>query len=94
MRVFVTVGATTPFDSLVEAVLSDNVLKALLDKGYNQLVIQVGPSQRFRDLHEERNGLTIQIWQLKPSLKDELEASDLVISHAGATLVRASPRKF
>jgi Glycosyltransferase family 28 C-terminal domain len=85
MRVFVTVGATTPFDSLVEAVLSDNIRKILLDIGYNVLVIQVGPSERFRDLLEERDGLTVHIWQLKPSLRDVLEASDLVISHAGAT---------
>lgn len=84
MRVFVTVGATTPFDSLVEAVLSDHVRQALLDKGYNQLVIQVGPSERFHDSYEERDGLAVHMWTLKPSLKQDLEVSDLVISHAGA----------
>ncbi|KAF8481520.1 glycosyltransferase family 1 protein [Gautieria morchelliformis] len=84
MRVFVTVGATTPFDLLVEAVLSDSVRLALLEKGYDQLVVQVGPSERFHKLHEKRGDLTIQLWKLKPSLKNDLEVSDLVISHAGS----------
>lgn len=94
MRVFVTVGATTSFDLLVEAILSDRVRKTLLDKGYDQLVIQVGPSERYHDLQEERDGLTIQLWKFKPSLKKDLEASDLVISHAGAFRVHSFLKKF
>jgi beta-1,4-N-acetylglucosaminyltransferase len=84
MRVFVTVGATAPFDLLVEAVLSDSVRSALLEKGYDQLVVQAGPSERFHESHEKHGDLTIQLWKLKPSLNDDLELSDLVISHAGA----------
>lgn len=89
MRVFVTVGATTSFDSLVETVLSEDVRQTLLDKGYDQLVIQIGPSERFHDSQEERDGLNIQRWKFKQSLKTDIEASDLVISHAGR--LRAHP---
>jgi beta-1,4-N-acetylglucosaminyltransferase len=39
--VFVTVG-TTCFDALVMAVDSPEVKKALLQKGYNDLLIQMG----------------------------------------------------
>jgi beta-1,4-N-acetylglucosaminyltransferase len=39
--VFVTVG-TTCFDALVMAVASPEVKKALLQKGYSNLVIQMG----------------------------------------------------
>jgi hypothetical protein len=40
-RVFVTVG-TTRFDALIEALNSVAVQQALVDKGYNSLVIQRG----------------------------------------------------
>ncbi|KAF8590594.1 glycosyltransferase family 1 protein [Ramaria rubella] len=84
MRAFVTVGATTHFDLLIEAVLSADVLRALQGKGYNELVVQVGPSERYPELQEERDGMAIRVWKLKQSLRDEFEASDLVISHAGS----------
>ena len=39
---FVTIGATATFDSLIEAVLSQPVLEALLDLGYTDLLLQHG----------------------------------------------------
>lgn len=83
MRVLVTVGATADFDSLVEAVLTENCLKALHRKKYRTLSIQVGPSRRYQEYREERHGITIEVWRIKPSLSEEIKAADLVISHAG-----------
>lgn len=89
MRVFVTVGATTPFDLLIETVLSSDVLRALSEKGFDHLVIQSGPSKQFPASHDKRDNIVIDIWNLKPSLKDDFQVSDLIISHAG--LFNAAP---
>lgn len=43
-HVFVTVGSTQ-FDSLVQAIFSDNVLDALRARGYSKLVVQAGNSK-------------------------------------------------
>lgn len=87
MRVFTTVGSTK-FDALVNVVLSEPVLRALRLRGYSTLVIQSGNSQvgvectgSTTTLHKD--GLEVEIWKFKPSLKDEFESADLVISHAG-----------
>jgi beta-1,4-N-acetylglucosaminyltransferase len=34
-------------------------------------------------LHIEKDGISIEIWKFKPSLQEEYERADLVISHAG-----------
>lgn len=83
MRAFVTVGATTHFDPLVETILGEDVIAALEKKGYNKLVIQVGPSLRYGETSEQRGGVSIEMWKLKTSLQSDFESSDLVISHAG-----------
>lgn len=90
MRVFTTVGSTK-FDALVNAVLSEPVLRALRLQGYSTLVIQSGNSEvgakctgdttDTTTLHKD--GLNVEVWKFKPSLKDEFERADLVISHAG-----------
>ncbi|GJJ12150.1 hypothetical protein Clacol_006391 [Clathrus columnatus] len=84
MHVLVTVGATVNFDLLVEAVLEQNCLKALYQKGYRELSIQIGHSQRYQELQEERNGLIINTWSIKPSLVEDIQKANLVISHAGS----------
>lgn len=83
-RVLVTVGATADFDSLVEAVLEENCLQALYSKNCRTLSIQVGPSRRYQEYREERHGIAIEVWRIKPSLNEEIKAADLVISHAGS----------
>ena len=87
MRVFTTVGSTK-FDALVNAVLSEPVLRALRLQGYSTLIIQSGNSEvgvesagDITTLHKD--GLAVEIWKFKPSLKDEFESANLVISHAG-----------
>ncbi|KIK06561.1 glycosyltransferase family 1 protein [Laccaria amethystina LaAM-08-1] len=91
MLAFVTVGSTQ-FDSLIQSVLSEPVLLSLRRRGYMNLILQCGNSQL--DLarcietgNTERvtkNEVDIEYWKFKPSLQEEFEKADLVISHAGS----------
>lgn len=90
MRAFVTVGSTK-FDDLVRQVLTDDVLSSLKRSQYNELSIQCGNSSfEFSSSvadgsahHFERAGVSVECWKFKPTLKEEYEKADLVISHAG-----------
>ena len=90
MHVFVTVGSTR-FDALVQTVLSEPVLDVLRKRGYRTLDVQCGNSdfdashlRRDADDHWQRAGdLETSIWRFKPSLKEDYERADLIISHAG-----------
>ncbi|EJD05857.1 glycosyl transferase, partial [Fomitiporia mediterranea MF3/22] len=93
MRAFLTVGSTF-FNELVDAVLSPSVLQALSNKGFEKLVIQCGTYQ-FKSKSNSGNstqelwswsehGVEIEAWRYKPTLKEEYEVANLVISHAGS----------
>jgi beta-1,4-N-acetylglucosaminyltransferase len=91
MRAFVTVGSTQ-FDTLIDAVLSPEVLATLRDKGYLSIIVQCGKyggdmlkamTGNEGSWRMERSGVAVEMWRYKPSLKEEFEAADLVISHAG-----------
>ncbi|KAF8921444.1 glycosyltransferase family 1 protein [Mucidula mucida] len=92
MLAFVTVGSTR-FDALVEAVISKDVLAALQQKGYTELVVQCGHSDlgvlnlvlNKQGKHTlQRHGVALELWRFKPSLKEDFTSADLVISHAGS----------
>ncbi|EMD38396.1 glycosyltransferase family 1 protein [Gelatoporia subvermispora B] len=91
MHVFVTVGSTR-FDALIHRVLSDDVLAALRTRGYSTLVVQCGNSdwdassfiQEGDDWRHAADDMTIEVWRFKPSLQEEYERADLIISHAGS----------
>ncbi|KAF9500986.1 glycosyltransferase family 1 protein [Pleurotus eryngii] len=89
MLVFVTVGSTK-FDALIRAVLSADVLQCLQAKGYTSLVVQCGNSRTGEPVPNEgktkmsREGVDIELWKFKPSLVEEYEKADLIISHAGS----------
>ncbi|KAI5835687.1 glycosyltransferase family 1 protein [Schizophyllum commune Tattone D] len=92
MLAFVTVGSTK-FDALVQAVCTDAVLDALHAKGYNHLVVQAGNStfEHSSRLHEagisvrtRSHGIEQEYYKFKPSLREDYERADLVISHAGS----------
>nr|VWO98775.1 Hormone-sensitive lipase [Ganoderma boninense] len=98
MHVFVTVGSTR-FDALVQRVLSEPVLDVLRAKGYRTLDVQCGNSEfdasllsRDADDHwEGAGGLETSVWRFKPTLKEDYERADLIISHAGTSISRQSP---
>lgn len=89
MIAFTTVGSTK-FDTLVQAVLSQPVLSALRLQGYSTLVIQSGNSEvdvgtSAKDTTVlQKHGVDIEIWKFKPSLAEDFDRADLIISHAGA----------
>jgi len=91
MHAFLTVGSTR-FDALVDAALSKPVLSTLRSKGYTKLAVQCGNSgldSTSSFSHDEglfsieSEGISIELWKFKPSLQENYEQADLVISHAG-----------
>lgn len=79
---FVTVG-TTKFDNLIETICQEKTLKCLQMLGYNRVLLQVGSG----DVTAEGvacQGIDIDFYRFKPSIKSDIEDADLVISHAGA----------
>lgn len=81
--VFVTVG-TTCFDALVKAVDSPEVKEALSEKGYTNLLIQMGRGTYVPS--KVSGGATLQVdhFKFSPSIADNMRAASLVISHAGS----------
>lgn len=91
MLAFITVGSTK-FDALVQAAESEEILNALRNKGYTNVIIQCGNSAfklgnnlaREQTRYVELHGVELEIWRFKPTLQDAFEGADLIISHAGA----------
>ncbi|KAI9571296.1 glycosyltransferase family 1 protein [Boletus coccyginus] len=94
MLVFVAVGSTK-FDALVQAAISGPVLTALHAKGFVRVVLQRGNSDLDLDcgastrdsLMIRKAEMDIETWRFKPSIQNEIERADLVISHAGSGTV-------
>jgi beta-1,4-N-acetylglucosaminyltransferase len=90
MRVFVTVGSTK-FDSLIQEVLSPRILTILRKRGCTSLTIQCGNSTfsyssliaEGKTANLQLEGIEIEIWKFKPSLREDYEKADFIISHAG-----------
>ncbi|XP_045168752.2 UDP-N-acetylglucosamine transferase subunit ALG13 homolog [Mercenaria mercenaria] len=80
--VFVTVG-TTKFDKLIETVCSASTLKCLQMLGYQEVLLQIGAGE-FEPGKSEVQGISVDYYKFKPSIKGDIESADLVISHAGA----------
>merc|ERR1719315_467113 len=69
------------FDELVQCVCSSDVQTQLSGLGYTRLLIQSGKTE-LPDIPE--SGLDVSWYSYKPSLSEDIQAADLVISHAGA----------
>ncbi|KAA0709351.1 UDP-N-acetylglucosamine transferase subunit ALG13 -like protein [Triplophysa tibetana] len=80
--VFVTVG-TTSFDELIVTLTSNECVKALIDRGYTDMVLQVGRGSVVPG-PEICSGLTLQVFRFKDSISEDIRQADLIISHAGA----------
>ncbi|KAI5630086.1 hypothetical protein C0J50_7811, partial [Silurus asotus] len=80
--VFVTVG-TTSFDDLIISLSSEEVVKALIQRGYTDVVLQVGQGSYVPDAHS-CPGLRLQTFRFKKSIAENIHNAHLVISHAGA----------
>ncbi|KAL7077994.1 hypothetical protein ACQ4LE_002291 [Meloidogyne hapla] len=94
MKCFVTVGSTK-FEKLIFTILTDSVLQKFLNIGIDRLIIQNGNGnipeclncfkKEDEDVWEgEINGIQIELFRYKDSIRNEMEDSDLIIGHAGA----------
>ncbi|XP_072992669.1 uncharacterized protein [Typha latifolia] len=81
--VFVTVG-TTCFDALVKAVDSKQVREALSQKGYTDLLIQMGRGTYIPSKVSGNESLSMDYFTFSPSIANYLRSASLIISHAGA----------
>ncbi|XP_061455026.1 putative bifunctional UDP-N-acetylglucosamine transferase and deubiquitinase ALG13 [Rhineura floridana] len=79
---FVTVG-TTSFDDLIAAVTTPEALQALRDLGYSKVVLQVGRGT-VCPVSTSTPTFTLEVFRFKNSLSEDVQTTDLVISHAGA----------
>jgi beta-1,4-N-acetylglucosaminyltransferase len=84
-NLFVTVG-TTRFDKLVEAVTSKVALEWMKRQGFSSLTIQFGRGIKPPEISPS-SIIDIQTYDFRPSLIDDMEKADLIISHAGAGTV-------
>lgn len=88
LTMFVTVGSSK-FDKLVKTILSDESINQIIELGFSKLIMQVGSStydkERLDQLKEYCiNDLDIELYNLKPSISEDIEKADVVIGHAGA----------
>ncbi|EPS58427.1 hypothetical protein M569_16387, partial [Genlisea aurea] len=83
--VFVTVG-TTSFDKLVGAVDSEDVKKALFERDYTHLVIQMGRGRYLPSKCGGEDGgssISVDYFTFSSDIAEFLKSASLVISHAG-----------
>jgi beta-1,4-N-acetylglucosaminyltransferase len=83
-RVFVTVGSTR-FPELVEAVLSEDTLNALIALGYTSILFQWGKGGPVDRIAPAK--ITVDHFEYAPSLDYFMEEADMIISHAGSSAV-------
>jgi beta-1,4-N-acetylglucosaminyltransferase len=84
---FVTVG-TTLFDKLILATSSPEALKWMISQGFRRLVIQYGKGVEPTLAKELTDKLeSVEAYRFKPTLSNDMQAADLIISHAGAGTV-------
>ncbi|XP_067653732.1 UDP-N-acetylglucosamine transferase subunit ALG13-like [Haliotis asinina] len=80
--VFVTVGTTT-FHALTKTTSSKQLCKVFKTLGYNKLTLQTGKID-FDIEDSEVDDFTVEHFEYKDSIADDIQGASLVISHAGA----------
>lgn len=85
--IFVTVG-TTLFEALIDAVTTEQALNWMAAHKYTRLVIQYGKGQPpVLPISHKKIPLQVESYDFKASLAPDMEAADLILSHAGAGTV-------
>ncbi|KAH7823094.1 putative bifunctional udp-n-acetylglucosamine transferase and deubiquitinase alg13 [Monocercomonoides exilis] len=83
--IFITVG-TTKFEQLIETIDTDAFFHTLIFLKCSRLIIQKGNSE-YQPTHllaRRSPGFSVEVYQFKSSLLEDIQSSDLVISHSGA----------
>lgn len=86
LTLFLTVGSTR-FDKLVSKILTQECANQLVGFGFNRLILQVGGSDYDSPLVEQIKqdfDLDIEIYDYKSNIFDDINRSDIILSHAGA----------
>ncbi|GAB5586950.1 N-acetylglucosaminyldiphosphodolichol N-acetylglucosaminyltransferase catalytic subunit alg13 [Umbelopsis nana] len=97
MRALVTVGSTG-FDDLISSVTNPTILSTLGELGYDHLTVQYGSSEAiYNDNLAQISSMSsrtpvIQGFSYKPDIRNDMIASDLIISHAGSGSILESLR--
>jgi len=85
--IFVTVG-TTLFDKLISATTSQTALEWMVQNGYTKLVLQYGKGSEPKiPTAASSKVLQIEQYRFRPTLDVDMQAADLILSHAGAGTV-------
>jgi len=96
MRALVTVGSTG-FDDLIGSVMRPEILSALYELGYDHLTVQYGSSDEIYRANLAQIVTTpsrtpvIEGYNYKSDIKNDMKASDLIISHAGKYYLQCLP---
>ena len=83
MKVFVTVG-TTQFDDLIRLVCKTSILQAFHQHSYSHFVLQIGTGEYEPPQQCPVEGMILEYFRKKPSIREDMEKVDLIITHAGA----------
>ncbi|KAH9254249.1 hypothetical protein BASA81_007850 [Batrachochytrium salamandrivorans] len=90
MQCFVTVG-TTSFDRLIEELNKPEVRQVLTDSmGVTELCLQIGRGVVQPQL--DGGKLKVTWYDFKPTLMEDMQSADVIISHAGAGSIVESLR--
>ena len=83
-RAFVTVGSTK-FPELVRAVLASATITLLAELGFDELCVQYGTDKQLfvEETRQQSETILITGFDYSPSIEQEMENADLIISHAG-----------
>lgn len=69
---------------MVDAVCSSETLQTLHNLGCTRLIVQYGAGDESSVRGAKLDGITVESYRLKPSITEDIQKADLVISHAGA----------
>lgn len=95
---FVTVGSTK-FEPLINKVLTPELLSTLKSHQFTDIKLQCGDGNHAdKQLNFSQNsvvkfskeGLKIVAYDYKPTIREDMESADLIVSHAGAGSVMES----
>jgi len=79
--IFVTVGSTS-FHSLTALIISQPFLQLASSLHYHNIIVQHGSHTMGLQL-PETSDVRLEAYDYKPSLQEDYERADLIISHAG-----------
>lgn len=96
MSLFITVGSTG-FDTLISQATSQEFLTSLVSLGITKVRVQYGSSENiFIKNIQSYDGPRIDItgYRYKASITEEMEEADIIISHAGISILSLDKNKY